>query len=282
MHYDKMFRVEPGATVKLDKIDAGFTDKHESHEDALPEIEAYRQQLGELQYRLYAEGKQSLLICLQALDAAGKDGTVNHVLSAMNPQGCRVYGFKQPSADEIAHDFLWRVHKTCPARGNVAVFNRSHYEDVLVVRVHDLVPKAQWSKRYDLINDFERLLTDNKTHVVKFYLHISEDEQLRRFKLRIDDPARHWKISAADYKERTHWSDYQSAYEDALSRCSTVDAPWYIIPANHKWFRNLAVSQIVAKTLERMHTKFPEATVDIDEIKAEYHDAEAAEQVGKS
>lgn len=277
MSYDKMFRVEPGSEVALAKIDAGFKDKHESHESALPEIEKYREELSDLQFRLYAEKKQSLLICLQALDSAGKDGTVNHVLSAMNPQGCRAYGFKQPSAEELAHDFLWRIHKACPAQGEVAIFNRSHYEDVLVVRVHDLVPKAVWSKRYDLINDFEKLLTENGTRVIKFYLHISEDEQLRRFKQRLDDPARHWKISDADYKERGFWDDYQKAYGDVLSRCSTSHAPWYIIPSNHKWFRNLAVSQIVAKTLKDMGPALPKATVDLDQIRRDYHAAEQAE-----
>ncbi len=281
MDYAKQFIVTPGSKVDLTKIDAGYKDSHESHEAAMPEIEAYRDKLRDLQFRLYAETKQSLLICLQALDAAGKDGTVNHVLSAMNPQGCRVYGFKQPSAEELAHDFLWRIHKATPAKGEVAIFNRSQYEDVLVVRVHDLVPKSVWSKRYDLINDFERLLVDNGTRVVKFFLHISEDEQLRRFKQRIDDPARNWKISDADYKERSYWADYQKAYQEALSTCSTKHAPWYVIPANHKWFRNLAVSQIIVKTLEAMDPKIPAPTVDLDAIKKQYHAAEVAEEDGK-
>ena len=281
MDYAKQFIVKPGSKVDLGKIDAGYKDSHESHEEATPEIEAYRDKLRDLQFRLYAEKKRSLLICLQALDAAGKDGTVNHVLSAMNPQGCRAYGFKQPSTEELAHDFLWRIHKAAPAKGEVAIFNRSHYEDVLVVRVHDLVPKSVWSKRYDLINDFERLLVDNGTHVVKFFLHISEDEQLRRFKQRIDDPARNWKISDADYKERAYWADYQKAYEEALSKCSTEHAPWYVIPANHKWFRNLAVSEIIVKTLEAMGPKIPAPSVDLDAIKKQYHAAEVAEEDGK-
>ncbi|MEM7122115.1 MAG: polyphosphate kinase 2 family protein [Pseudomonadota bacterium] len=281
MDYAKQFIVKPGSKVDLGKIDAGYKDSHESHEEATPEIEAYRDKLRDLQFRLYAEEKRSLLICLQALDAAGKDGTVNHVLSAMNPQGCRAYGFKQPSAQELAHDFLWRIHKAAPAKGEVAIFNRSHYEDVLVVRVHDLVPKSVWSKRYDLINDFEQLLVDNGTHVVKFFLHISEDEQLRRFKQRIDDPARNWKISDADYRERSYWTDYQTAYEEALSKCSTEHAPWYVIPANHKWFRNLAVSEIIVKTLDAMDPKIPAPSVDLDAIKKQYHAAEVAEKDGK-
>ena len=232
----------------------------------------------ELQYRLYAEGKRSLLVCLQAVDAGGKDGTVNRVLSAMNPQGCSVHGFKQPSAEEAAHDYLWRIHHACPRRGHVAVFNRSHYEDVLVVRVHDLVPKKVWTNRYEQINAFERFLTENDTHILKIYLHISKEEQLERFKQRIEDPARHWKISEADYAERSYWDDYRKAFEAALSRCSTTHAPWFIVPANHKWFRNLAVSQIMVKALERMHTRFPEPTVDMAEIKKKYHAAKDAVQ----
>ena len=274
MKYIKRFMVEPGAKVKLDSIDASFTDKHESHEMALPEIEKHRQQLRDLQYRLYAEGKQSLLVCLQAMDAGGKDGTVNHVLSAMNPQGCLVHGFKQPSAEEAAHDFLWRVHQACPGRGQVAVFNRSQYEDVLVVRVHDLVPKKVWEKRYDHINAFERLLADNGTRILKFYLHITKDEQLERFKKRIDDPARHWKISDSDYAERPYWASYQKAFEAALSRCSTPHAPWFVIPSNHKWFRNLAVSRIMVEALKSMNPKFPAPSVDMAEIKQRYHSAE--------
>jgi len=280
MKYTKRFMVEPGATVKLDKIDAGFTDKHESHEAALPEIEKHRQQLSDLQYRLYAEGKQSLLVCLQAMDAGGKDGTVNHVLSAMNPQGCFVHGFKQPSAEEAAHDFLWRVHQACPARGQVAVFNRSHYEDVLVVRVHGLVPRKVWEKRYDHINAFERLLADNNTRILKFYLHITKDEQLARFKQRIDDPARHWKISDSDYAERPYWASYQKAFEAALSRCSTPHAPWFVIPSNHKWFRNLAVSRIMVEALQSMNPKFPAPSVDMAEIRKRYHSAKARAKSG--
>ena len=201
MNYTKKFRVEPGSKVDLNKINAGFKDKHKSHEHALPEIEAYNQKLHDLQYLMYAEGKRSLLIVLQGRDAAGKDGTINHVLSAMNPQGCTVTGFKVPSKEEAAHDFLWRCHKATPGKGHVAIFNRSHYEDVLVVRVHNLVPKEVWSKRYETINNFEKQLYNN-THILKFYLNIDADEQLERFKTRIDDPARHWKISEGDYAER--------------------------------------------------------------------------------
>lgn len=278
MKYSKKFLVEPGSQINLDEIDAGFTDTHESHQHALPEIEAYSHRLKDLQYLLYAEDKRSLLICLQGRDAAGKDGTINHVLGAMNPQGCRVSGFKVPSKEEAAHDFLWRYHKATPERGQVAIFNRSHYEDVLVVRVHDLVPKEIWSKRYEHINNFEKLLHDDGTHILKFYLHIDQDEQLMRFKQRIDDPARHWKISDGDYAERPFWNAYTHAFEVALERCSTAHAPWFVIPSNHKWFRNLAISKIVVETLEGLNMQFPAPTVNIEEIKRKYHQAELADE----
>jgi PPK2 family polyphosphate:nucleotide phosphotransferase len=274
MNYEEKFRVKPGSRVRLDRIDTAFKDKHEDQSAAVGETEKFTQRLRELQYLMYAEGKRSLLIILQAMDAGGKDGTINHVLGNMNPQGARVYGFKVPSADEAAHDFLWRIHQAAPQRGQVAIFNRSHYEDVLVSRVHSLVPKKVWSKRYDLINAFEKNLADNGTHILKFYLHISADEQLRRFKQRLDDPARHWKISESDYKEREYWDDYTKAFEDSLSNCSTAHAPWFVIPADHKWFRNLAVSQIVVETLETLKMQFPNPIVDIKEVKEKYHQAE--------
>ena len=278
MNYAKKFKVDPNSKVKLDEIDAGYKGEHENKESANAELEKHVQRLRELQYLMYAENKRSLLIILQALDAAGKDGTINHVLSAMNPQGCRVYGFKTPSPEELAHDYLWRIHQATPRKGYVAVFNRSHYEDVLVVRVHNLVPKEVWSKRYDEINAFEKQLTENGTHILKFYLHIDKDEQLARFKQRLDDPNRHWKISESDYAEREYWHEYQKAYEDAISNCSTKDAPWFIIPSNHKWVRNLAVSQILVDALESLGMKFPAPTVDIAEIKRKYHAAEKEEK----
>jgi len=272
--YRKEFVVEPGKKVKLDDIDAGYKGHHEDKASAQDELLRNSKRLGELQYLLYAESNHSLLIVLQALDAGGKDGTINHVLSAMNPQGCSVSGFKAPSPEEASHDFLWRIHKETPTRGHVTVFNRSHYEDVLVVRVHKLVPKEVWSERYDAINTFEKELTDNGTHVVKFYLHIDRDEQLSRFKDRLEDPNRQWKISEADYSEREFWDDYIAAYEDAISKCSTAHAPWYIIPANHKWFRNLAVSQILVETLESLNMSLPPPRVNLAEIRRKYHAAE--------
>ncbi len=279
MNYSKQFRVEPGSKVDLSKIDASYKDKLESQEHALPKIQAYSKKMQEQQYLMYAEGKKSLLICLQGRDAAGKDGTINHVLSYMNPQGCTVTGFKVPSREEEAHDFLWRYHQATPGRGQIAIFNRSHYEDVLIQRVHEMVPKAIWSKRYEHINNFEALLHDNDTHILKFYLHIDPEEQLERFKQRIEDPARHWKISEADYAERPFWDDYTEAFEAALSQCSTQHAPWFIIPSNHKWFRNLAISRIVSETLESLAMKFPQPTIDIEEIKRKYHAIEAMAEI---
>src|SRR6266481_1409291 len=216
-NYLRDFIVRPGARVKLGDLDPGYFGGRHSHETAFPEIQSYLQKIDQLQYLMYAERKRSLLIVLQGLDAGGKDGVVRHILTGMDPAGCRVVAFKQPTAEELGHDFLWRVHLRVPARGEVAIFNRSHYEDVLVVRVHQLVPVNVWSKRYDLINDFERaLVMENDTTVLKFFLHISKDEQLARFKRRLDDPARRWKISEADYKEWEHWDDYIAAFEDVL------------------------------------------------------------------
>jgi PPK2 family polyphosphate:nucleotide phosphotransferase len=226
-----------------------------------------------LQYLLYADGSRSLLIVLQGLDAAGKDGTIRHLFTGMDPQGTRVASFKEPSKEELAHDFLWRVHSRAPGRGEVVIFNRSHYEDVLAVRVHKLVPRSVWSKRYDQINRFEKLLHDNGTCILKFFLHISEDEQLERFRQRLDDPARQWKISDSDYSERELWPKYTEAYEDAIAQTSTKFAPWYVISSNHKWFRNLAISQIVADAMDGMGLKVPPPRVDLSVIRRKYHTA---------
>jgi PPK2 family polyphosphate:nucleotide phosphotransferase len=252
--------------------------KHESHEKAVPEIQKNAARMDKLQYLLYADGSQSLLVVLQALDAAGKDGVIRHVFSGMNPQGTFVFGFKQPSKEEAAHDFLWRAHRCTPGKGEVVIFNRSYYEDVLVVRVHKLVPHSVWSKRYELINDFERMLSRNNTTILKFFLHISPDEQLARFKQRLDDSSRQWKISESDYTEREFWSKYLEAYEDAMALTSTKRAPWYIIPSNHKWFRNLAVSQIIADTMGEMGLKLPPTRVDIAAIRRKFHAAQREEK----
>jgi PPK2 family polyphosphate:nucleotide phosphotransferase len=271
----KNFIVKPGTRVRLDDLDPSYFGGRRSHETAIPEIQSHLQKIDRLQYLMYAEKKRSLLIVLQGLDAGGKDGVVRHILTGMDPAGCRVVAFKQPTPEELGHDFLWRVHLRVPAKGEVAIFNRSHYEDVLVVRVHQLVPDNVWSKRYDLINDFERaLVMENDTTVLKFFLHISKDEQLARFKRRLDDPARRWKISEADYKEREHWDDYVGAFEDMLHRTSTAHAPWFVIPSNHKWFRDLAVSQIITRTLEGLDMQLPAPGVDIARIRRRYHAAE--------
>jgi PPK2 family polyphosphate:nucleotide phosphotransferase len=276
MDYRKEFEVKPGTKVKLSRIDPGYKGKHVDEKTVQAHLEQYRANLSKQQALLYAEKNHSLLIVLQALDAAGKDGTINHVMSAMNLQGTTVTGFKSPTALELEHDFLWRIRPHAPAKGMVAIFNRSHYEDVLVVRVHKLAPKNAWSERYELINDFERLLRrQNNTRIIKFFLHISREEQLERFKQRLDDPARNWKISQSDYKERALWDDYTEAFEDVFAETSTKDAPWYIIPSNHKWFRNLAVSQIVAATMEDLGMKMPKPQVDLKAIHDEYHQAAA-------
>lgn len=268
--YSNRFRVVPGHRLRLREIDPNGTARHASKAEALDEIQHYAQRMRELQHLLYAEDRRSLLIVLQAMDTAGKDGTIRHVLGYMNPQGCRVAAFRVPTPEEAAHDFLWRAHRAAPGRGEVAIFNRSHYEDVLVARVHELVPESVWRKRYERIHEFERLLHQDGTHILKFFLHISPDEQLRRLRQRVKDPCRQWKVSESDFKERQYWSSYQTAYEDALQRCSTEHAPWFVIPANHKWFRNLAVSRIVVETLEALHMQFPPPRVDLESIRRTY------------
>jgi PPK2 family polyphosphate:nucleotide phosphotransferase len=233
--------------------------------------------MGRLQRLLWADATKSLLVVLQAVDAGGKDGVIRHLFTGMNPQGTSVFGFKQPSRSEAAHDFLWRAHLHAPGKGEVVIFNRSHYEDVLVVRVHKLVPKADWSRRYERINEFEKLLAQNGTRILKFFLHISPEEQLARFKQRLDDPARRWKISESDYTERQQWNRYVDAFEDAMERTSTEHAPWYVIPADQKWFRDLAISQILADAMEEMNLKTPPPQMDLAEIRRKYH-AAAEEQ----
>ncbi len=282
MNYQKKFIVEPGKKVHLDKIDPSYTGKHESHQEAMPKIQENVTRMDKLQYLLYADGDQSLLVVLQALDAAGKDGVIRHLFSGMNPQGTSVFGFKQPSKEEAAHDFLWRAHQHTPGKGEIVIFNRSHYEDVLVVRVHKLAEKSVWSKRYDLINDFEKMLTNNGTRILKFFLHISPEEQLARFKQRLDDPSRNWKISDSDYSERELWPKYTEAYEDVLELTSTKHAPWFVIPANHKWFRDLAISEIIADTLDDMGLKLPPTHVNLEDIRNKYHAAEQKQGSKKS
>jgi len=278
MDFRKKFLVEPHVKFKLDNIDPAYKGTHESHESAAPELARHTASLAHLQYRLYAEGKRSLLIVLQGFDAAGKDGVIRHVISGTNPQGVNVACFKQPTHEELAHDFLWRAHNHTPAKGEIMIFNRSHYEDVIIVRVHDIVPKSVWSKRYDRICEFEKLLSQAGTHVIKFYLHISPEEQLARFKMRLDDPNRNWKIHTSDYTEREYWPAYIEAFEDALRETSTQQAPWYVIPSNHKWFRDLAISRILVDTLDEMDLKIPKPSVDLKAIRLQYHSAEIAQE----
>ncbi len=280
MNFRDSLIVKPGKRARLADIDPAFHGEHEDKNSAVPEFEAALDTIDRLQEKLYAEKKHALLIVLQGIDAAGKDGVCWNVITAMNPQGCAVSSFKQPSAVELAHDFLWRIHQKTPGRGQVAVFNRSHYEDVLIVRVHDLVPKDIWKKRYDQINAFEHVLAENNTTILKFFLYISKDEQLDRFRKRLEDPERQWKISGSDYTEREYWDQYIEAYEDMLSKCSTEDAPWFVIPSNKKWFRNLAVAKIIAETMEGLNIRPPAPDVDIAEIRKKYHAAVAEEKKG--
>ena len=260
--------VKPGARIKLADRDASDTLGLEK-DAAAAQLEKNLDRLSVLQYLLYAEARRSLLVVLQGIDAGGKDGTIQHVMSGLNPQGVQVTSFKVPEGAEKRHDYLWRVHRAVPEFGQIGIFNRSHYEDVLVVRVHNLVPKSVWSKRYEQINDFERMLGDNGTRVVKFLLYIDKDEQAKRFRERIDDKTKNWKFSPADVKEREYWDQYIDAFQDMLHQCSTESAPWYVIPANHKWFRNLAVSQILCEELEAMSLKYPKPAADLSAIKFE-------------
>lgn len=258
----ELLRVKPGRHVRLADIDPA--DSHGYTKDgSAAELQKGLARLTDLQDRLWAEQKHPILIVLQGIDAAGKDGSVKHVMSAFNPMGCTVTSFKVPTPTEAAHDYLWRVHQRAPGKGEIAIFNRSHYEDVLVVRVHDFVPRTVWERRYDQINAFERLLADEGTTILKFFLLIDRDEQKARLQSRIDDPTKNWKFRLGDLAERKLWDDYLAAYEDALSRCSTAAAPWYVIPANRNWFRNLAIADILADTLDDLKPAYPPATEDL-------------------
>lgn len=257
-------RVTPGSRIHLASLDPRATHGWDK-ERGEPELERQLARLADLQDRFWAESKRSVLVVLQGIDAAGKDGTINKVMEAFNPQGCPVTSFKVPSSEELAHDYLWRVHKAVPRKGEIGIFNRSHYEDVLVVRVHGIVPKAVWSKRYAEINAFERHLADNGTTIVKCFLSIDRDEQRQRFQERFDDPTKRWKFSMGDLEERKRWDDYQAAFDEALSKTSTGQAPWYVIPANRNWFRNLAVATILADTIAALKPAYPPVADDVPE-----------------
>ncbi|MDW8344290.1 MAG: polyphosphate kinase 2 family protein [Verrucomicrobiae bacterium] len=263
MNFAERFRVPTGRRVRLADCDSADTCGW-TKDRAVKRLAENTAHLAELQNRLYAENRRALLVVLQGMDASGKDGTIRHVFGPLNPQGCRVTSFKTPTPPELAHDFLWRIHAAVPAHGEIAVFNRSHYEDVLIVRVRNLVPRRVWSRRHAHINAFERLLTDAGTTVIKFFLHISPEEQRARLRARLADPAKNWKFNPGDLAERELWPQYIAAYEDALSRCSTRWAPWYIIPADKKWFRNLAVSEIVRHHLEQLNPQYPPPPPDLD------------------
>jgi PPK2 family polyphosphate:nucleotide phosphotransferase len=258
------YRVEPGTTLRLRAIDPNESEQYQSKKDIKDELGTQVARIRDLQARLYAERKQSLLIVLQAMDTGGKDGTIRGVFEGVNPQGCQVWSFKAPSTEELEHDFLWRYHTKAPSRGMITIFNRSHYEEVLIVRVKKLMPEEVWRHRYAMINEFEHMLTLNHTAVIKFYLHISKDEQKHRLQSRLDDPAKHWKFSSADLKERVYWDDYMAAFEDAISTCSTDYAPWYVIPANRKWYRNLVVARTIADTLAAMNPQYPPAEAGLE------------------
>ena len=256
MNWQKQFRVEPGKKFRLgdfDPDDTGAMTKTEAEQI----LERHAAKLDHLQTLLYAGAQYSLLIVLQGMDASGKDGTIKNVMRGVNPQGCSVTSFKQPSQNELEHDFLWRVHQAVPPRGRIAIFNRSHYEDVLIARVHNLVPKKVWSERYGQINAFEKILAENNVRILKFFLHISKPEQEKRLQARLSDPQKYWKFSKADLQERRYWPKYQEAYEAAIAKCSTRHAPWFVVPANQKWFRNAYISSVVIEELESLKMRFP-------------------------
>jgi len=257
------YRVKPGETIHLDKINPAETSEYPGDKDeALKDTRKLIERLEALQELLYAEHRHRLLIVLQAMDTGGKDGVIRRVFEGVNPQGVRVANFKAPTPEELDHDYLWRVHKHTPARGEIVIFNRSHYEDVLVVRVHGLVPEEVWQRRYEHINHFERLLVDEGTTILKFFLHISKEEQKRRLQARLDDPTKHWKFNLKDLEERQRWDDYMAAYEDVLNKTSTHYAPWYVIPADKKWYRDYCIARILVQTLEDFNMQYPRLEQD--------------------
>lgn len=271
---EQPFIVKPGNNISLNGGGENFNPEHSpdytgtyrKKGNTKKYLKKLNKQLVRLQALLYAGSEHAILIILQGMDTCGKDGTTRKVMVGINVQGCDVVNFKVPTSEELSHDFLWRAHKAVPMKGKIGIFNRSHYEDVLVVRVHDLVTKSVWEQRYQQINDFEKMLTENGTVVLKFFLHISKEEQKDRLESRINDPTKHWKITEADIRERAYWDEYMEAYEEVLNKCSTDWAPWYIIPANNKWYRNLVITERIVKTLEKLDMKFPEPNSDISKL----------------
>jgi PPK2 family polyphosphate:nucleotide phosphotransferase len=263
------YRIRPDKNIRLDDLDPDETPAWDGSKDAAREKQAQlAARLDELQAALYAEHKHPVLIVIQAPDTGGKDGTIRAVFEGVNPQGVRIANFKAPTPIELEHDYLWRVHAQTPGKGQIVVFNRSHYEDVLVVRVHNLAPEAVWKKRYDQINAFERMLAEEGTTIIKFYLHISPEEQEQRLLERLEQPDKRWKFNPGDLEERKLWSHYRRAYQDMLNKTSTEWAPWYAIPANRNWYRNLAASTILVDALEKLNPRYPEFAGNVEEMKA--------------
>jgi len=261
-------RLQFRGRIDLDHRPPDATPLWKDREAAEARTQKNLERIDALQYRLFAEARRSLLIVLQGMDGSGKDGLIRRVLTVFNPQGCRVWPFKVPNAEEAAHDFLWRIHRATPARGEIAVFNRSHYEEVLVPRVHGTVPESAWSQRYESINAFERHLVRTGTTILKFFLHISRKEQRERLLARLEDPDKHWKFDPGDLKERARWKDYRRAYEDLLTLCNTAEGRWHVVPADHKWYRDVAVSEIVADTLDAMHPHVPRVKLDLAKLRS--------------
>lgn len=263
----KKLKIKAGSPVDLSKFDPSDTSLASGKKDETnAKSEKLSERLVDLQELLFAEHKHKLLVVLQGMDTSGKDGTVRHVMRGLSPQACRAVSFKKPTEPEAEHDFLWRIHAQVPAAGEIVIFNRSHYEDVLIVRVHELVPEKIWRKRYDQINDFERMLSESGTTILKFFLHISRDEQRERLQARLDDPTKRWKFQHGDLEERKLWDDYTKAYEDAMEKTSTDWAPWIVVPADKKWFRNWVVARTIVDTLEGFDMKYPRPDLHAEKI----------------
>lgn len=266
---DSPYLVKPGKKVKLSKFDPDESGPYKDRQHAKPDSEANLKLIDERQSVLYAQAKYALLVVIQAMDAGGKDGTIDYIFSGVNPQGCNVASFKAPSHLELAHDYLWRYHAAVPAKGMIGIFNRSHYEAVLVERVRGIAPKKVWQKRFDHINAFEGMLADENVKILKFYLNISKDEQKKRLEARLHDPTKNWKFNPGDLEERKRWDEYMEAFEDVLTKCSTEYAPWYVIPANKKWYRNWAISDIIARTLQELPLEYPKPMEGIEKYRVE-------------
>ncbi len=261
--------VAPGKEIRLKDFDSRYVSGNWKKKSAEQKIKENTAISSELAYRLYAENRRAILLILQGMDTSGKDGTIRTVMTGINPQSCKITSFKQPSQNELDHDFLWRIHNAVPPRGEIGIFNRSQYEDVLIVRVHELVPKNEWQSRYERINEFEQLLVDGGVTIVKCFLHISKIEQRERLQARLDNPHKRWKFNRGDLSERKLWDDYQQAYEDALTHCNTSHAPWHIIPSDRKWYRNMVVSGILRETLEELNPQVPASDPGLEGIVVE-------------